>query len=152
MKKFRFALETVLSYKQQILDSLQIEHAEILGQVRRQEELLDKLRQDYNAYGAEYRTRCAEGIPVTEALTYQAGLRAREREIRQETEKLDELRRQEEAKRSEVVESRKDTASIEKLREKQLNAYQTAISKSEEKLIEEFVASIRSTKTGEQAG
>ena len=40
MKKFKFALDTVLSYKQQVLDALQGEHAEILARVRNQEELL----------------------------------------------------------------------------------------------------------------
>ena len=35
MKKFRFSLETVLEYKQQILDSLQTEHGAILAQVKR---------------------------------------------------------------------------------------------------------------------
>ena len=40
MKKFRFSLETVLDYKQQVLESLQIEHAAIQAKVRAQEERL----------------------------------------------------------------------------------------------------------------
>ena len=39
MKKFKFALDTVLSYKQQVLDALKGEHAAILTQVREQERL-----------------------------------------------------------------------------------------------------------------
>ena len=34
MKKFKFSLETVLEYKQQVLDSLQAEHGAILARVR----------------------------------------------------------------------------------------------------------------------
>ena len=57
MKKFRFSLDTVLSYKQQIQDSLQSEHAESLARVRRQEKLMDELLAKYRAY--------CNGIPGT---------------------------------------------------------------------------------------
>ena len=36
MKKFRFSLETVLDYKQQVLDALQAEHGAILARVQAQ--------------------------------------------------------------------------------------------------------------------
>ena len=37
MKKFKFALDTVLSYKEQVLGVLQGEHAEAVARVRAQE-------------------------------------------------------------------------------------------------------------------
>jgi len=148
VKKFKFSLETVLSYKQQILESLQTEHAAIIAEVHNQEELLENLKNSYYAYSEEYRNRSAEGIAITDALAYQANLRAREREIKAETEHLAELRKQEEAKRMEVVEAKKDTSSIEKLREKKLNTYNIAIAKGEEQFIEEFVSSRRSVAAG----
>ena len=37
MKKFSFSLETVLDYKNQVLDALRTEHGAILAQVRAQE-------------------------------------------------------------------------------------------------------------------
>ena len=43
MKKFRFSLETVLDYKQQALDALQIEHGVILAQVRAQEKEIQEM-------------------------------------------------------------------------------------------------------------
>lgn len=143
MKKFRFELETVLSYKRQVLDALQVEHAAALIELRKQQELIETLWASYKAYSEEYRTRCAEGLDIRDVLAYQAGLRAREREIQQETDRLAELRKKEEAKRSEVVEAKQDTSSIEKLREKKLENYKAAISKSEEQFIEEFVSSRR---------
>ena len=143
MKKFRFELETVLSYKRQMLDALQVEHAAILAEVRKQQELIEHLWAAYRAYGEEYRTRCAEGMDIRDVLGYQAGLRAREREIQQETDHMAELRKQEEAKRSEVVAAKQDTSSIEKLREKKLDSYHAALAKSEEQFIEEFVSSRR---------
>ena len=80
---------------------------------------------------------------MTEALMYQTGLRSIEREIQRETEKLDALRAKEEAKRAEVVEAKKETSSIEKLREKKLDAYHKEEAKSEEIFIEEFVSTMR---------
>ena len=143
MKKFKFSLDTVLSYKQQVLDALQGEHAEILARVRNQEELLEGLWAQYRAYNDEYRERAREGLPLTDALMYQNGLRAAEMEIQRETQRLERLRIQAEKKREEVVEAKKETSSIEKLREKRLDAYHKAEAKSEEQFIDEFISAAR---------
>ncbi len=143
MKKFKFSLDTVLSYKQQVLEALQGEHALALAAVREQEALLEKLWQTYRDYNAEYRQRAEEGLALTEALMYQSGLRAAEQEIQRQTEHVEELRAVEEEKREKVVEAKKDTSSIEKLKEKKLDAYHKAEAKSEEAFIEEFVSTMR---------
>ena len=126
MKKFKFSLDTVLSYKQQVLEALQGEHALALAAVREQETLLENLWGQYRDYNAEYRRRAEEGLPLTEALMYQNGLRAAEQEIQRETQHLEELRAEEEKRREKVIEAKKDTSSIEKLREKKLDAYHKA--------------------------
>ena len=54
MKKFKFSLDSVLSYKQQVLESLQGEHAAILAQVREQEAVLERAWQDYRDCDGEY--------------------------------------------------------------------------------------------------
>ena len=143
MKKFKFSLDTVLSYKQQVLEALQGEHALALAAVREQEALLENLWKQYRDYNAEYRRRAEEGLPLTEALMYQNGLRAAEQEIQRATRRLEELRAEEEKRREKVVEAKKDTSSIEKLREKKLDAYHKAEAKSEEAFIEEFVSTMR---------
>lgn len=143
MKKFKFSLDSVLSYKQQVLESLQGEHAAILAQVREQEGVLERAWQDYRDCDAEYRQRKAEGIAITDAMVYQNGLRVLENGIQRETDKLEELRRREEKKRQEVVEAKIDTSSIEKLREKKLDLYNKEVAKGEEVLIDEFVSSAR---------
>jgi flagellar FliJ protein len=143
MKKFHFALDTVLSYDQQILGSLQSEHAELIAQVHRQEEMLDSLWERYRAYSKEYREHSEAGLPVTEAMLYQTGLRAMEREIQGHTQKLEKLRIQEERKREAVVSAKKDTSSIEKLKDKKLSAYRKEVAKSEEAFMDEFVSGAR---------
>ena len=143
MKKFKFSLDSVLSYKQQVLDALKGEHAVLLAQVRAQEEALEAVWQSYRDCDEEYRQRKAEGITITDAMVYQNGLRVLERDIQRETEKLEALRKKEEKKRQEVVDAKIDTSSIEKLKEHKLEDYRKAEQKAEEVLIDEFVSSAR---------
>ena len=143
MKKFKFSLDTVLVYKSQVLDALRGEHAVILAQVRAQEDVLEQVQRRYHDCNEEYRIRKAEGLTIMDATFYQSGLRALEMEIQKETRKLEELRRQEEKKREQVVEAKKDTSSLEKLKDKKLDQYQKAVQKSEEALIDEFVSAAR---------
>ena len=143
MKKFQFSLDSVLSYKEQVLESLQGEHAAILARVHAQEQVLESVWQQYRDCDDEYRQRKAEGITILDATFYQDGLRVLEWHIQQETDKLEELKKREEAKRQEVVNAKIDTSSIEKLKEKKLEMYNKEVAKSEEVLIDEFVSSAR---------
>ena len=143
MKKFRFSLESVLDYKQQALDSLKREHGAIVAQVKAQEDYLAGLESDYREMDAEFCQRKLEGIAILDAMRYEQYLRAMERQIQQAVYRLEELRRQEEAKRLEVVAAKQDTSSIEKLKEKKLDSYNKAVQKSEEAMIDEFVSTTR---------
>ena len=100
----------------------------------------------------DYRERSREGMPITEALMYQSALRASEQEIQRETKRLEELEAEAERRREKMVDAKKETSSIEKLREKKLDAYHKAEAKSEELFIEEFVSSARARTETVQAG
>ena len=130
MKKFRFSLETVLDYKQEVLSALQTEHATILARVHAQEDLLEELENYYSELDAEFTERKLEGITILDAMQYEQYLRATERQIEEAVEILKQLQAEAEAKRLEVVEAKKDTSSIEKLREKKLDSYNKADRKS----------------------
>lgn len=143
MQRFRFSLNTVLDYKQQIEDALQGEYSMLLAKVRAQEVLLAERWAQYRSYGAEYREQCEKGLPISDVLVYQSGLRALEREIEEAAGLLRKLEEQAEKKREEVVEARKETASIEKLKERKLEEYNKLAAKSEEAAVEEFVSAVR---------
>ena len=143
MKKFKFALDTVLSYKEQVLGVLQGEHAEAVARVRAQEALLEELWREYRDCDGEYHRRAEEGLAITDALMYQSALRAAELEIQRETKRLEELEAEAEKRREAMVEAKKETSSIEKLKEKKLEAYHKEEAKSEELFIEEFISSTR---------
>lgn len=143
MKKFQFNLDHVLGYKNQVLESLQNEHAILMQKVRRQEQALADAQQSYRQFNEEFRTAKETGITVAEALRYENGLRFWEKEIEREEKLLREYRREAEEKRRQVVAARQDTASLEKLKDKKKEAYRKEAEKSEELLIEELVAAKR---------
>lgn len=143
MKKFKFSLETVLSYKDQVLNALKNEHGVLLAAVREQEAVLEAAWRRYRDYNEEFCEQKLNGISALDAMMYQSALRAQELEIQKQTEKLEALRAQEERKRNEVVEAKKETASLEKLRERKLESYNKEVQKSEEQKIEEFVVTQR---------
>ena len=143
MKKFRFSLETVLDYKNQALDALRAEHGAILAQVRAQEQVIENLETEYRSADADFTQRKLEGINILDAMGYEQYLRSLERKLQEEYRKLERLRKREEEKRTQVVEARKETATIEKLKEHKLEDYRKAEQKVEEQRIEEFVSTTR---------
>ena len=143
MKKFRFSLETVFDYKNQALDALRAEHGAILAQVRAQEQLIEDLETEHRQADDDFTQRKLEGINVLDAMSFEQYLRSLERKLQEEYRKLDRLRRREEDKRAQVVEARKETATIEKLKEHKLEDYRKAEQKDEEQRIEEFVSTTR---------
>ena len=143
MKKFRFSLETVLDYKNQALDALRAEHGAILAQVRTQEKGIEDLEAEHREADEEFTQRKLEGINILDALNYETYLRSLERKLQEEHRKLERLRKREEEKRAQVVEARKETATLEKLKEHKLEDYRKAEQKDEEQRIEEFVSTTR---------
>ena len=140
MKKFKFSLDSVLSYKEQCLESLQNEHASILAQQRTVEQRIREKEQAYYHFDDEYQQRCSQGIAITDARFCESQLRAMENDIKVEKKKLEEVQKQAEQKRLEVVSAKQDSASIEKLKVKKEFAYRKAMAKDEEIFVEEFVS------------
>jgi len=143
LKQFKFSLETVHGYKQQLLDAARNEYAEVLARVAEQEKILDAVWERYRSYNSEFCERKAVGLPLQEAVLYESGLRVLEIRIQEETEALEKLRVEEDQKREQVLEARKETATLEKLRDKKYAAYQKAVQKSEEAFIDELVCTAR---------
>ena len=143
MKKFQFSLDTVLDYKQQVLTSLQSEHGAILLRVRQQEEVLEQTEHAHRELNEEFTRRRAEGISIKDALMLESGLRVLERDIDREAQKLLALHKQEEKKRDEVIEAKKETSSLEMLRDKKLEQYRKEEAKQDELFIEEIVTTAR---------
>lgn len=143
MKKFQFSLDTVLEYKQQVLDGIQNEYSALLLQVRRQEERLQLEKQHYTELNQEFREETSRGITVAAALHYENSLRFFENTIDEEEKRLKTIQKQAEEKRKQLVEARQDTASLEKLKDKKRESYQKQVQKLEEQFIDELVSASR---------
>ena len=93
MKKFQFGLDGVMRYKQQVLEGAQNEYAVLVQRVQQQEQRLQTVVERYRAYNQEFRQAEAEGITIAQAMGYESGLRALEREQKQEEKRHVLLRR-----------------------------------------------------------
>ncbi len=146
MKKFNFPLDTVLNYKDQVLDNLKSEHAQILAKVAQQENKINMMADQRNAACAKFKEETQTGISINAMREYEAYITHMGKKILAEQGVLLTLKRKEEQKRSQVVEARKEKASIEKLKEKKLTLYNKEAQRSEELFIEEFVSNTMSVR------
>lgn len=140
MKRFRFQLDTVLDYKQQALDALMVEHGVLQEQVRRQTLVRDAAVKRLAEYDEEYARKRAEGITVVEAMEFQVGFETLGNKIKQAEKVLRELEKKAEEKRQQVIEARKGTFSLEKLREIRKAEYTAEVQKADEVMIDDLTA------------
>lgn len=148
MKKFHFSLDTVLGYKQQVLDNLRAEHAAAVKKVTEEEAIIADLNYRHQELNAAFRMEEQEGMTIAQAKSYEVGLRALEKQVQVETERLRVLEREAEKRRILVVTARQETASLEKLREQKLDGYHKTIQKMDEQFIDELVSAARVTGAG----
>lgn len=140
MKQFNYRLETVLAYKTQVLDNLKTEHAVILQKVNRKQEEIKGLNRELVSYESGFDEVKEKGAAIEDYRLFDMCIGRMEEIIDAEKERLKELRRQEDAKKQEVVEAKVDTSKFEKLKEKKYQEYQKAVMKADEQFIEEFVS------------
>lgn len=143
MKKFYFALDTVLNYKEQVLENLQGEHARIIAERVECERGIEALEQEQQEWMAELERKKLQGISISDMQTYDRFLTSLRGKIERERQRLAEILIREERKREEVVEARKETASITKLKERKRAQYDKEVQKADEQFIDEFVSNKR---------
>ncbi len=140
MKKFYFALDTVLSYKEQVLEHLLEEHARIMAEIVACEKGIESLEREEDECIGTFEKKKAAGIGINEMQTFDRFLTSLRRKIEREKERLAKIRIREEKKREEVVEARKEKESITKLKEKKRAEYDREVQKEDERFIDEFVS------------
>ena len=114
MKRFKYSLENVLHYKEQILDSIKAEHGTLLAQ-----------KQD-----VQIKDICLYGMYISEM----------EDQIRKKQEQLKLLQQQEEKKKVQVIAAKIDTSRYEKLKDRRQSEYEKAAKKAQELFIEEYAS------------
>ena len=146
MKKFKFSLDSVLDYKTQMLELKVNDHSKALLDVRNQEDVIFQKERKYIALKNEFAERNKFGIKASLALNYENYIRLLEKSIKDEYEFLDELKKEELKKQLIVTEAKKETSSLEILKDKKLKTYNDEVQKKEEQFIDEFVSNKMSAK------
>lgn len=150
MKKFYFPLHTVLNYKQQVLDNLRNEQAQIMSDIARSEKRIENLECQEKSWGGELQEKQKKGMAVCEIGAYQSYLHNLRVKEKLEREALSKLEERKEEKRKEVVAAKTETSSLELLKDKKMAQYQYQVQRSDELFIEEFVSNVRSKALREQ--
>ena len=147
MKKFNFPLNTVLNYKDQVLENLKTEHSKILADIAQQERRIEELMEKSQNAAVRYREDTQCGVTVNIMREYERYITFIQQRIVAEQGVLLKLKKKEEQKRAEVIEAKKEKASIDKLKEKKLDQYNKEVLKNEELFIEEFVSNTMSVRS-----
>lgn len=140
MKKFFFSLDTVLNYKEQVLDSVKAEHMKILVKMRNCEAEIEALEESYKNIVREFDEKKYKGMEIHEIYVYDNFLRSIRQQLAQKQAELSQIKREEEKRRARVVEAKKESSSLIKLKEKQYEFYNKQVQKENEQLIEDFVS------------
>ncbi len=140
MKKFKFSLNTVHKFKNQVLDSLKNEHSQILSLIIKEENELAILVNERLELNQELNEKNKFGNTILEISSFKTYLKILDNKINEKCVTIEKLKEEESEKRAEVIEARKEIASLELLKDKKLEEYNKALAKSEELLIDEFVS------------
>ncbi|MCI8513186.1 MAG: flagellar export protein FliJ [Lachnospiraceae bacterium] len=139
MKRFRYSLDTVLSYKTQVLDGLKREHAAMLKKVNDKKEEIRQLNGELCEFEGSFDETKSAGASIETYLLYDMCIDRKKEQIEQEKEHLVILKKREEKKKIEVIDAKVDTSKFEKLKDRRLQEYRAAEQKEEEAFVEEFV-------------
>ena len=126
-----------MDYKNQVLDNLKQEHAEITRSVNEKREEIHHLERTMDDYQAEFDETKSAGAPIESFRLYNICIERMGKIIEEEKEHLVFLEEKQEKKKIEVVEAKVDTSKFEKLKGKKLQEYRKAELKEEEAFAEE---------------
>lgn len=140
MKKFRFTLDRLKDYKEQVFDEEKNRLAQLRMELGRIEDRIAALQRAFAACAQEMQQRQQEGIRMFQLQSYNLRLE----HIRHQLETLEgERRRAEQAVQRQVqvvVAASQEVEGLEKLEEKQVEEYNYQLMKENELIISEFIS------------
>ena len=116
MKRFKYSLENVLHYKEQILDSIKAEHGTLLAQIRKKEAEIQELENKLVSAQNKMDDLKKQDVQIKDICLYGMYISEMEDQIRKKQEQLKLLQQQEEKKKEQVIAAKIDTSRYEKLR------------------------------------
>ncbi len=140
MKKFRFTLERVLDYKEQVEQNLRNEHGQAVREVKEQEQKIGELEVGFQSFREQIEDVKKTEISSARLLSYSGYLSTLIGKIASEKEELARRKKEEERRRELVIEAKKETSSIQMLKDKKRREYDALAAKEQEREVEEFVS------------
>ena len=138
MASFKFRLQKVLDYKQQVEDTKKQELFHLMKIFHEEEKVLIKLHELLLKKLSEFEEKQQGELDILELLFYSGYISRLNGEIEQQREKLKEIARQITQKREEVIAASKERRIMEKLREKKYKEFMKEESRREQKFLDEI--------------
>ena len=113
MKRFKYSLENVLHYKEQILDSIKAEHGTLLAQIRKKEAEIQELENKLVSAQNKMDDLKKQDVQIKDICLYGMYISEMENQIRKKQEQLKLLQQQEEKKKVQVIAAKIDTSRCE---------------------------------------
>ena len=140
MKKFRFSLERMRNYKEQMLET----QKNALLSLRHDKDVLDERIENYAAEhhraGRELQEKTRGGISVVEMRSYRfriENMRLQLEELRKEQQRME---RRIERQMQAVLEASQEVSGLDKLEEKHQEEYNRELMRADEQVIAEFTS------------
>jgi flagellar export protein FliJ len=140
MKKFQYNLQSVLEYKQRILDDLKEQYALRMKFVEEKKLEIQNLRAKADALTVEFDEVKKTGAAIEKFLMYSSMIDNLDKQVEMEKEALKILQANADKKKDEVVAANIDVNKFVKLKEKKQMLYKAQEQKDQEAFIDEFVS------------
>ncbi len=140
MRKFVFNLERVLDYRKHQKDELSIQLALLRERLRREEEFLAFLQGQYHQTQAQLREAGLGDLPMEKILILRDFLAGLEIQILHQSEVVALAAQEVEECRQRLLQARQNCKILEKLRERDLAAYQSEVLRQEQAMLDEIGA------------
>lgn len=140
MKKFTFTLEKVLNLKNQFHEVKKTELAQLRLELIKVQDAIAEKQEEFKRQNEKMNELMRQGTTPENINTYKIYFVVlNEEEKRLRLEEAD-VNRRIAAKQQEIIDIKKEISGLEKLKEKQLDEYNAAAAKEQERQIEEFLS------------
>ena len=140
MKRFQYNLQSVLEYKQRVLDDLKEQYALRMKFVEEKKQEIAGLRAKADALNREFDEVKQQGAVIEKFLMYSSMIDNLDKQVEVEKETLKILQANADKKKEEVIAANIDVNKFEKLREKKQAIFKAQEQKDQEAFIDEFVS------------
>ncbi|MBQ8568079.1 MAG: flagellar export protein FliJ [Oscillospiraceae bacterium] len=147
MKRFKFTLDKLKDYKDQVLSKEKNELAQLRSSQQKAFSEKEELEERLRLSGQEFNEKSSRGMSIMEITVFKGFHNALIDQIRLKEKEIAEFDKKIEKQLGVVVQISKDVNSLEKLRDKQLEEYNFKVQKSEEQFIEEYVSGVAFRRT-----